>query len=80
VAVLRVREPFSCDDARGVQKIYRQGDLISSDDPVATPQRVSMFMEPVEDAAKRTVRFEQTTAAPNERRALPIPRKKAQSE
>ena len=70
MSVLRVREPFSCDDASGIQKIYRQGDLVDSDDPVATPSRVAMFMEPVESAAARTIRYEQATAAPNERRNL----------
>jgi hypothetical protein len=74
--VLRVREPFACD-VGGVQRVYRQGDLLSSDDPVATLQRVSMFLEPVEEAARRSVTVEQATAAPNERRTLT--RKKAES-
>lgn len=69
MSVLRVREPFSCDIA-GVQRVYRQGDLVSSTDPVATPKRVAMFMEPVEEAARRSVSVEQATAAPNERRTI----------
>jgi hypothetical protein len=69
MAVLRVREPFSCDIG-GVQRIYRLGDLVSSEDPVATPQRVAMFLEPVEEAARRSVSVEQATAAPNERRLI----------
>lgn len=76
MAVLRVREPFSCDLA-GVQRVYRQGDLVSSTDPVATPKRVAMFMEPVEAAAARSVSVEQATAAPNERRTRSVPRKDA---
>lgn len=68
MAVLRVREPFSCD-LGGIQRVYRQGDLVSSSDPVATPKRVALFMEPVEEAASRSVSFEQATAAPNERRS-----------
>lgn len=75
--VLRVRDPFSCD-VGGVQRVYRLGDLISSDDPVATPSRVAMFLEPVEEAARRSVVTEQATAAPNERRTLPL-RKKAET-
>lgn len=74
--VLRVREPFSCE-LGGIQRVYRQGDLVSSDDPVATPRRVALFLEPVEEAARRSVATEQTTAAPNERRSLALPRKKA---
>lgn len=74
MSVLRVREPFSCNVA-GVYRVYRQGDLLSSDDPAATPQRVALFLEPVEEAARRTVNVEQATAAPNERRTLT--RKKA---
>jgi hypothetical protein len=76
VAVLRVREPFSCD-VGGVYRVYRQGDLLDSGDPIATPQRVAMFLEPVEAAARRSVLTEQATAAPNERRTLT--RKKAES-
>jgi hypothetical protein len=80
MAVLRVREPFSCDIA-GTTRVYRQGDLLDSSDPVATPQRVAMFLEPVEEAARRSVSatYEQATAAPNERRNLP-PRKKAETD
>ena len=77
MAVLRVREPFACDIG-GVQRVYRQGDLVSSTDPVATPKRVAMFMEPVEDAARRSVSVEQATAAPNERRTLGRTRKAAE--
>ena len=76
MSVLRVREPFSCDIG-GVQRVYRQGDLISSTDVVATPKRVAMFLEPVEEAASRSVSVEQATAAPNERRTLT--RKKAET-
>lgn len=74
--ILRVREPFSCD-VGGVFRVYRQGDLVSSDDPIATPQRVALFMEPVEEAARRSVTVEQATAAPNERRSLSV-RKRAE--
>ena len=71
MAVLRVREPFSCEEG-GVLRVYRQGDLVSSNDPVATASRVALFLEPVEDAVSRSsTTVEQATAAPNERRSLP---------
>lgn len=75
MAVLRVREPFACD-VGGVYRVYRQGDLISSVDPVVTPKRRAMFMEPVEEAAGRSLAsVEQATAAPGERRTVSTKRK-----
>ena len=76
MTIFRVREPFSCDIA-GVQRIYRQGDLVSSTDSVATPKRVALFLEPVEEAAGRSVgAVETATSAPGERRMITTTRKK----
>ena len=70
MAILRVREPFSVSIG-GVQQVYREGDLVSSTDAVATPSRVALFLEPVEEAARRAVTsVEQATAAPGERRNI----------
>jgi hypothetical protein len=69
MSIFRVREPFSCS-VGGVERVYCAGDLLSSTDPVATPKRVAMFLEPVEEAALRTATVEQATAAPGERRSI----------
>jgi len=70
MAVLRVREAFACDDRNGVQRVYRQGDLLDSSDPIVTPGRMA-FLESVEVAANRSVtNVEQATAAPNVPRTL----------
>ncbi len=63
--VLRVRESFTFDDAAGVPRVFRKGEIVRGDDP-AVKGHESLF-EPAVSAARAV---EVTTAAPGERRSL----------
>ena len=71
MAVFRVKEAYSFDDANGVPVTVRAGTLLADDDPRAIGRE--RFLEPAEDAAARTApgatgAVETATAAPGERR------------
>lgn len=78
MAVLRVRDGFAVN-VGNVLRVYSVGDLIDADDPVATPQRRELFLEPVEATVARTSpTVEAATAAPGERRTRTSPQRSTQ--
>lgn len=70
--IYRVKEPFSYTDGRGVPRVMRVGDLVTTDHD-AYREKWSHLFEPVNDAAERvaTAGTETATAAPGEKRSVP---------
>jgi len=75
--IYRVKEPFSYTDDRGVPRVMRAGDLVTTDHD-AYREKWSHLFEPVNDAADRVGRVEAATAAPGEKRSVSLPAKPAE--
>ena len=74
--ILRVNEPFACNDAEGQPRVFRAGDLVASNDPVVKG-REQFFTEAVAYAAAHASAIKHTaavveaaTAAPGEKRSI----------
>lgn len=73
--IYRVKEPFSYTDDRGVPRVMRVGDLVTTDHD-AYREKWSHLFEPVSDAAERPAgTVEDATAAPGEKRSVQLPSK-----
>lgn len=71
--IYRVKEPFSYTDGRGVPRVMRVGDLVTTDHD-AYREKWSHLFEPVNEAADRPAGMvESATAAPGEKRSVQLP-------
>jgi hypothetical protein len=69
--IYRVKEPFSYTDDRGVPRVMRVGDLVTTDHDAYREKWAHLF-EPVAEAAERAPAsaVEAATAAPGEKRSV----------